>query len=104
MTAQSTATVTAAADTGIEGEVNREFLRYLVGRQITCSHTKTLLDVRKAVAVEVTDAETEQCAALQVTTAAAYDDSVAPIAADWAEVGGYTVTVYDGRVLFGGAE
>ncbi|WP_155830375.1 hypothetical protein [Glycomyces tenuis] len=86
---------------GIDDAVGREFLRYLVGKQLTCPETGHLLDVRRAVAVEVTHTESGRCAALKVTTADAYDSVYAQIAAQCAEVEGYTVTVYDGRLLFG---
>jgi hypothetical protein len=87
---------------GVEEVVNREFLRHLVARQITCAETGRVLDVRRAVAVEVTHTATGKCAALQVTCADAYDQTGAERAASCAEVEGYTVTVYDGRLLFGG--
>ncbi|WP_199042650.1 hypothetical protein [Glycomyces salinus] len=101
MSAPSNTPVIVQADSGMDAAVNREFLRYLVSKQITCAETGRVLDVRDAVAVEVTHTPTDRCAALQVTTADAYDRVVADRAASSAELEDYTVTVYDGRILFG---
>lgn len=86
---------------GLEDVANREILRGLVQKQIFCPETGRVLDVRKAVAFEVTHTATGRCALLHVTTADAYDEVFAERAASCAELDGYTVTVYDGRILFG---
>lgn len=102
MSSSSATPVVVQDGGGIDTAVNREFLRHMVGRQITCAETGCVLDVRDAVAVEITHTATDRCAALQVTTAEAYDRVVAARAASCAELEDYTVTVYDGRILFGG--
>jgi hypothetical protein len=88
-------------DDDLEGTVNREFLRGLVQKQMFCPETGSVLDVRSAVAFEVTHTESGRCALLHVTTADAYDEVFAERAASCAELDGFTVTVYDGRILFG---
>jgi hypothetical protein len=97
----SSLTVLQRSD-GLEDFANREILRGLVQKQIFCPETGRVLDVRKAVAVEVTETETGRCVHLQVTTADAYDEVFAERAASCAaQVQGTSVTVYDGRILFG---
>jgi hypothetical protein len=87
---------------GLDDIANREILRGLVQKQIFCPATGRVLDIRKAVAVDVTHTETGRCAVLQVTTASVYDEVIADRALACAQVEGYTVTIYDGRILFGG--
>jgi hypothetical protein len=97
----SNLTVLQCSD-GLEDVANREILRGLVQKQICCPETGRVLDVRDAVAVEVTETGTGRCVHLQVTTADAYDDVFAERPASCAaQVQGTAVTVYDGRILFG---
>lgn len=100
----STLTALQRSD-GLDDFANREILRGLVQKQICCPETGRVLDIRNAVAVEVTETATGRCVHLQVTTTAdadAYDDVFAERAASCAaQVQGTAVTVYDGRILFG---
>lgn len=83
----------------VETVVAREMLRYMVQRQITCPQSGRLLDVRTAVAVDVTMPDGN-------TKSAAYDAEWFDSVRDKLEVGleaqKCTMVVHDGRVLFGG--
>lgn len=82
----------------VDTVVNREALRYAVQRQITCPQSGRLLDVRTAVLVELTGPDGK-------TVSAAYDaewvDEAMPAIRRACAIKDYTVTVHDGRTLFG---
>lgn len=82
----------------VDTVVNREALRYAVQRQITCPQSGRLLDVRTAVLVELTGPDGK-------TVSAAYDARWWDEVRERVEVDlagkGFTVTVHDGRTLFG---
>jgi len=86
---------------GPDAARNREFLQFEVERQRVGAVAGAALAAHDAVAVAVTDASGGRLASLQTATAAAaaYDAVLAAQAAD----GASTVTVDDGRLLFGGA-
>jgi hypothetical protein len=88
---------------GRDAARNREFLQLEVERQRACAETGADLIVADAVAIEVTYAADGHLASLQTVTAAAYDEVIAERAAARAADRSYAVTVYDGRLLFGGA-
>ena len=46
---------------GMVGELNRQLLRYAVGRAISCPGCKTILDERSAVLVTVGKTSVVQC-------------------------------------------
>lgn len=74
--------------------VNREALRYAVQRAITCPQSGRVLDISRAVLVEIAG-----------RGSGVYDaemwDSVEATVREHVAKEGYTMTVHDGRVLFG---
>lgn len=75
---------------------NRELLRYAVGRQIWCPHTKTCLDVRTAVLVDAKRGG--ETVSSTVLAGDAWDKISTTALARLAEMG-LDVEVIDGRVV-----
>lgn len=81
----------------MESYANAQILRYAVGRQITCPYSDQVLDVRRAVNVEVkkSDGTTVTDQTMHVDHWDTVKEAVLGLASK-----GYTVIVLDGRELF----
>lgn len=80
-----------------EVTLRRNLVKYAVQRQIFCQATEQVLDMRRAVLVEVSHPENGK--ATLILSGDAYDERIAPKLAQFL-ANGLTVEIHDGRGLF----